>query len=153
MTLGTPSYMSPEQIVGRDIAPPCDIYSLGVIAYEALAGHLPFDPRSLAASVSSTLHSTEPPLAPQCPAAPPGLCQLIHRMLEKAGGQRPTASEVRESLRALLNEMTLPQLDLESSEPRTLVAPSAQPLPAAVVTVRLQPNTGGRELQGEIVRS
>ena len=48
VTPGTPIYMSPEQATGQHIAAPCDIYSLGVIAYEALAGAPPFDGRTIA---------------------------------------------------------------------------------------------------------
>src|SRR5207237_1710707 len=48
LTPGTPIYMSPEQATGREIGASCDIYSLGVIAYEALTGHPPFDGRTLA---------------------------------------------------------------------------------------------------------
>lgn len=156
-TFGTPSYMSPEQILGRDIAPPCDIYSLGVIAYEALAGRLPFLGESLAALVSLTLHTTESPLSPQCPAAPRALCELIHRMLQKTPGRRPTASELRESLRRLATEMDEPQLEFEaydltlSHEPVPVVEWSDVPAQKAVVTVRLQPSTAGWELHGELL--
>ncbi len=166
MTCGTPSYMAPEQILGRDIAPPCDIYSLGVIAYEALAGHVPFEGASLAALVSLHLHSTEAPLEPQCPAAPRALCQLIHRMLQKAPGERPTAAELGDALRALAAESADPQPEFESyvltpsDEPVPLRDRSAVPLehrarkasvrPAAV-TVSLQPSTAGWELRGEIL--
>src|SRR5262249_6302916 len=48
MTPGTPMYMSPEQATGREIGAPCDVYSLGVIAYEALTGSPPFEGHSLA---------------------------------------------------------------------------------------------------------
>jgi serine/threonine protein kinase len=153
-TFGTPSYMSPEQILGRDIAPPCDIYSLGVIAYEALAGHVPFEGDSLGAIVSSTLHATESPLSPQCPGAPQALCELIHRMLQKTPAQRPTASEVLESLRALATEMAEAHPELESYEitlndqPIPLVERSDSTFRTAVVTVRLQPNTAGWDLLG-----
>ncbi len=154
-TFGTPSYMSPEQILGRDIAPPCDIYSLGVIAYEALTGHVPFDGPSLATIVSLTLNSAEAPLAPQCPTAPRALCQLIHRMLEKTGGQRPTATEIRDCLRTLATEVAEPQVEFESyeltpSDGFPLVDPTMTAR-SAVVTVRLQPSTSGWQLQGEIV--
>ncbi|MDQ3369945.1 MAG: serine/threonine protein kinase [Myxococcota bacterium] len=166
MTFGTPSYMSPEQILGRDIAPPCDLYSLGVIAYEALAGHLPFEGASLAEMVALHLHATEAPLAPQCPAAPRALCELIHRMLLKVPGQRPTASELRDALRALAIETADPELEFESyvvtvSEvptpmlPRRAVPhepPARQAaFPGALVTVRLQPSAAAWAVREEIL--
>lgn len=152
-TFGTPSYMSPEQILGRDIAPPCDIYSLGVIAYEALTGHLPFEGTSLGAIVSLTVHATEMPLSPQCPAAPRALCELIHGMLQKAPGHRPTASEVRESSRAIAAELVESHLEFESydltldDEPVATVGHAeAIKHPVAVVTVRLQRTAAGSGL-------
>src|SRR4029077_5336073 len=89
---GTPTYMSPEQATGRDIAAPCDIYSLGVIAYEALAGHAPFDGRTRGEVIPLPLHGEAAPLSVLCPTAPPALCDLIHQMLEKVPSSRPTAS-------------------------------------------------------------
>src|SRR3954464_6903154 len=82
LTPGTPIYMSPEQAAGRHIAAPCDIYSLGVIAYEALTGHPPFDGRTLAEVVCMHITSEAAPLAELC-GAPAVLCELVHRMLDK----------------------------------------------------------------------
>ncbi|MDQ3336150.1 MAG: serine/threonine protein kinase [Myxococcota bacterium] len=113
-TFGTPSYMSPEQIRGEGIASACDIYSLGVIAYEALVGHRPFADDTLAMIVSSTLHDTELPLAPQCPTAPPSLCELIHRMLRKDPKTRPTASEITVCVRAVAAEIAESATEFES---------------------------------------
>jgi serine/threonine protein kinase len=105
VTCGTPTYMSPEQATGRDIAAPCDIYSLGVIAYEALSGHPPFDGGTLLEVVALHLHGKAAPLAAQCPAAPRALCDLIHQMLDKAPSHRPTAIEARRRMYRLATEI------------------------------------------------
>jgi len=105
LTPGTPIYMSPEQATGRNIAAPCDIYSLGVIAYEALSGHPPFDGRTLAEVVCMHLASEPTPLRTQT-AAPATLCDLIHRMLHKDPSQRPGAIEIRQVTRALALELS-----------------------------------------------
>ena len=105
LTPGTPIYMSPEQATGRNIAAPCDIYSLGVIAYEALAGHPPFDGRTLAEVVCMHLTSDAEPLRERCDA-PDELCELIHRMLDKDPAQRPSAREVRQLTRGLVAELS-----------------------------------------------
>ncbi len=104
MTPGTPIYMSPEQAAGRDIAAPCDIYSLGVIAYEALAGQPPFDGRTLAEVVCK--HITAPPVAigERC-SAPEGLCELVHGMLDKDPSRRPIASDIRRIALDLVREL------------------------------------------------
>jgi serine/threonine protein kinase len=100
LTPGTPIYMSPEQATGVDVGPPCDIYSLGVIAYEALTGEPPFDGRTLAEVVYMHLTRAPVPLRQRC-NAPRELCDLIGRMLEKDPAQRPTAVEVRQMCSAI----------------------------------------------------
>lgn len=105
LTPGTPIYMSPEQATGRDIAAPCDIYSLGVIAYEALTGQPPFDGRTLAEIVCMHLTQEAQPLRPRC-SAPAELCDLVARMLHKAPWKRPTANEVRHTARVIARELS-----------------------------------------------
>jgi serine/threonine protein kinase len=104
MTPGTPIYMSPEQATGKNIGSPCDMYSLGVMAYEALAGHPPFDGRTLAEVVCMHLTSDAAPLREKT-AAPHELCDLIHRLLDKDPQSRPGALEVRQQARAIALEL------------------------------------------------
>jgi serine/threonine protein kinase len=103
LTPGTPIYMSPEQAAGKHIAAPCDIYSLGVIAYEALTGHPPFDGRTLAEVVCKHM-TTEPDALDVCTNAPPALCDLVHVMLDKTASRRPMAVEVRHEAQAIVRE-------------------------------------------------
>jgi serine/threonine protein kinase len=112
LTPGTPIYMSPEQATGKNIAAPCDVYSLGVIAYEALAGHPPFDGRTLAEVVCMHLTSEPAPLREQC-GAPRELCDLIHRMLDKDPATRPGAIEVRQLARAIAMDLTSAYAEFE----------------------------------------
>ncbi len=101
MTPGTPIYMAPEQATGRDIGAPCDIYSLGVIAYEALSGRPPFDGRTLAEVVCMHLTSDPAPL----PTPARELADLVYRMLDKDPSLRPGAIEVRQQARAIASEL------------------------------------------------
>lgn len=105
LTPGTPIYMSPEQATGRNIAAPCDIYSLGVIAYEALTGYPPFDGRTLAEVVCMHLTREPAPLRERC-NAPIELCDLVTRMLQKEPALRPGAIEVRQLSRAIAIELS-----------------------------------------------
>jgi serine/threonine-protein kinase len=138
LTPGTPIYMSPEQATGRNIAAPCDIYSLGVIAYELLAGHPPFDGRTLAEVVSMHLTSEPVPLTEKS-SAPAELCELVHHMLDKEPSQRPGAIEVRQVARSLALELSsaYESIEIIGDEPRlpkARRAPStAQPTQDALI--------------------
>jgi serine/threonine protein kinase len=145
LTPGTPIYMSPEQATGRNIAAPCDIYSLGVIAYELLTGHPPFDGRTLAEVVSMHLASEPAPLAAAC-KAPPELCELVHRMLDKEPSLRPGGIEIRQIARALALELTTAYESFEITgadgaeprlpkaiKPRRALALTAQPTEDAFI--------------------
>ncbi|HEY1555333.1 MAG TPA: serine/threonine-protein kinase [Kofleriaceae bacterium] len=118
-TPGTPIYMSPEQATGHGIGPACDIYSLGVIAYEALAGAPPFDGRTLAEVVCMHIQSEALPLHTRS-SAPRALCELVHRMLAKEPSQRPSALQVRQRARAIATELAADYetFELSSELPR-----------------------------------
>jgi serine/threonine protein kinase len=111
MTPGTPIYMSPEQAAGQHIAAPCDIYSLGVIAYEALTGHPPFDGRTLAEVVCKHITTKPVPLTDRC-SAPTELCELVHSMLDKDPAVRPMAVDIRRITKQMIERLdTLAESD------------------------------------------
>jgi eukaryotic-like serine/threonine-protein kinase len=101
--VGTPSYMAPEQARGMvTIDGAADIWSLGCVLYEALAGRVAFDGRSPSAIRAKVLLNEPPSLAAQCPEAPAPLVQLVEDMLAKDPLARPTDGHaLLERLRAL----------------------------------------------------
>jgi len=126
LTPGTPIYMSPEQATGSNIAAPCDIYSLGVIAYEAISGYPPFDGRTLAEVVCMHLTRDPAPLHERC-NAPAVLSELIGRMLKKDPAQRPSALEIRQLGRAIAQDLSPAYEAFElSGEERTSRSPATR---------------------------
>jgi serine/threonine protein kinase len=105
--IGTPEYMSPEQVEGKEADQRTDIYALGIILFEMVTGRLPFEgqtPFSIA-----TKHKTEPPPIPKklVPQIPEGLNKLILRCLDKDRAKRyQTAEELLLELGAV--EAVLP---------------------------------------------
>ncbi len=95
MTLGTPLYMSPEQVRGEPVDHRSDLYSLGVTAFHLLAGRPPFAGKT-PFEVAVQHVQTEPPnLLHLRPDLPVGLAALVHRLMAKDPAGRPaTAKEV-----------------------------------------------------------
>src|SRR5262249_10660744 len=103
MTLGTPLYMSPEQVQGRALDPRADIYSFGVTCYHMLAGQPPFGAGSTFEVALQHVQNEPRPLAEVRPDLPPELCGLVHRMMSKDPDKRP------QSGREILRELSQPR--------------------------------------------
>lgn len=82
--IGTLAYMSPEQALAKDVDHRSDIFSLGVVAYELVAGHPAFTGASSLAVVDAILHSDPPPIARFNLQTPPEFEAIVRRMLEKS---------------------------------------------------------------------
>ena len=135
MTLGTPHYMSPEQVSGKELDPRSDVYSLGVTCYQLLSGTTPFKGSSPMAIAVQHLNTLPPPLKEVNPKLPDVVCRLIHRMMAKRRSLRyQSASDVYSDLKILiaafkqgrdLNLVKLPILDeLEASANRAKGKPA-----------------------------
>jgi len=132
--LGTPLYMSPEQMLGQDIDRRSDLYTLGIILFECLAGAHPYRPRSLPDLVHKIV--TEPAPTLDVAALPAGLTALMNKLLEKAPADRPqTAAEVARALRTIARAASA-EVDV-FGETTALTAPPAMPAPQSGQSVRL----------------
>nr|BFE83272.1 serine/threonine-protein kinase [Planobispora longispora] len=101
MVLGTAAYCAPEQAEGAPVTPAVDIYALGVVAYECLAGQRPFDGDSPVTIALKHIREAPPPL----PATiPPGVRALVERALSKDPARRfPSAAAMSTAARQALH--------------------------------------------------
>lgn len=104
--MGSPQYLSPEQIRGDDLDGRSDIFSLGVVFYEMLSGKRPFEGDTITTLVYQILHKDPPPVS-ELRAVPPRVETLLRGMLAKSRDERtPTAGEVARELAAIEAELS-----------------------------------------------
>lgn len=102
MVLGTPSYMSPEQLAGKKIDGRSDIFSLGVTLYQLVSGHLPFEGESMAQLMFRIANEPHPDVRTYNPDVSPALAAVIDRTLAKDLAVRyQSGQELARDLRAL----------------------------------------------------
>ncbi|CAN5751016.1 hypothetical protein BH20VER1_BH20VER1_07320 [soil metagenome] len=102
MILGTTRYMSPEQAKGQTVNAPSDLWSLGVVLYEMLAGRAPFEGETPTDVIAAILLSDPRPLEPRVPIFPPALQRVVDKCLRKDPADRyQTAEEMLSELRAI----------------------------------------------------
>jgi protein kinase-like protein len=92
VVLGTPGYISPEQILGQGATPRSDLFALGVVAYEMLTGIHPFKRETGADTMMAVLREDPPPIGRAAPGLPGGLVKVIERCLDKQAGSRPDSA-------------------------------------------------------------
>jgi serine/threonine protein kinase len=129
--MGTPNYMSPEQVQGLKVDPRSDIFSLGAVFYELLTRKKPFSADSIHATMFKVVQGDREPLG-QYTHLPRPLVALVDRALDKdPDGRFPDAKALREHLRSLRREITRGSGDADSTmttgEEATIVTPAAEP--------------------------
>ena len=164
--LGTPLYMSPEQVHGRSVDIRTDIYSLGIVAFQMLTGELPFDGTSVMDIMMKQTGTPAPAPSSVCGAVPTALDEPILKMLAKDPAARPqsvvaaiAAIETAVKSAGLATSALLTPLeelpraghavvgsDFSSTGDKTVAAPSAaSPSTSAVlVPSAVQPVQGSR---------
>jgi eukaryotic-like serine/threonine-protein kinase len=106
VVLGTPTYMSPEQIAGKKVDGRSDVFSLGIVLFELLTGQPPFTADNLSALLFAIAHHPHPDLQPLRPDLPPMFQEVVNRALQKELPQRyRRAGELAQDLRACLHSL------------------------------------------------
>jgi TolB-like protein/Tfp pilus assembly protein PilF len=109
MVMGTPAYMSPEQVSGRPLDHRSDIFSFGVMLHEMATGRRPFEGNSSAELISSILRDSPPSVTDVRPELSSDIARVIRRCLEKEPRHRvQTARDVSNEFRDLARTVTRP---------------------------------------------
>lgn len=145
VTMGTPLYMSPEQVKGKKLDQRSDIYSFGVTCYHMLTGRPPFRGETAVAVAVQHVHDDPEPLRESRPDLPQAVIDLVHRMMAKDPTARPPdakslQNDIRRLLRAYKETGTAQEealAELASSGPSTRSYGNARQIAAAVAACAL----------------
>ena len=109
MVLGTPSYMSPEQLAGKKVEGRSDLFSLGVTLYQMLSGSLPFTGDSMAQLMFKIANEPHADIRTVNPALPTCVAAVINKSLAKDPDQRyQTGEQMAKAIRLCLGTMNAP---------------------------------------------
>lgn len=126
IAMGTPLYMSPEQIEGRPVDTRSDIYSLGVTAWHMLAGYPPFQGENALALALQHVRTDPAELQKIRPDLPASLCEIVHRMMAKdPAGRYASAADMLRDLRNVQIDLD-GELDLLASRLADVRPPSEE---------------------------
>ncbi|MCE1227916.1 MAG: protein kinase [Firmicutes bacterium] len=127
--LGTPAYISPEQGLGQRVDGRSDVYAMGMVLYEMLAGRLPFDEGNTLAVVLQRFQMKAPSLGEHRPDLPAALIEVVDKALERSAEDRfSTASSMVEALKGVAREQGFTSQGVLTIPPG--MYPPREPLPA-----------------------
>jgi serine/threonine-protein kinase len=116
ITIGTPHYMSPEQALGRELDDRSDIFNLGIVLYELVAGQRPFRGATTGETINSVINTQPEPLGLENPIFSPALDNIISKCLAKAPEERyVSAKALADELRTLKVESKRARGTIDSS--------------------------------------
>jgi tRNA A-37 threonylcarbamoyl transferase component Bud32 len=135
VVLGTPNYMAPEQITGTAVDHRADMWSVAVILYELLADKLPFDADTLPSLIYCIVHKAPPPLEAEKLGVPPGIAEIVDRVLHKEPSERyEDLVELASALRSVPGAVGPTQAVAGKAQDRTVILgpeDTASSMPAA----------------------
>jgi len=135
--IGTPGYMAPEQARnGSSLTPAADIFALGCVLFEALAGKPAFEGQNALALLAKLIFEKAPLLEAHCPDAPPALAALIARMLAKDPADRPADGRALSAELSALRALEGAQTTAAASIRRPHALTEAEQRVVSVVMIR-----------------
>jgi len=154
LILGSPRYMSPEQVIGKAIDARSDIFSLGVVLYEALTGVAPFDGDNVNAIMYATVNTTPPAPSSHNRSLPPMLDLIVAKAMAKLLEDRyQTIKEFADDLREVRRQMdagrpaaALKATTAPPSQPRN---PAPIPVPERMVDTATIPLTADASVKDD----
>lgn len=151
--IGTPSYMSPEQARGQDVDARSDIFSLGVLLYEMLAGRAPFAGVNALDVIGAILHQAPAPLTNYAADVPPELQRIVTKALCKDRDERyPQAKDLLQDVKSLQQELAF-AARLQGVQTAEAMATLIQPAESATQEVTAVRTSSSAEIiLGEIKR-
>jgi serine/threonine protein kinase len=135
MIVGTPFYMSPEQALGKALDHRSDLFSLGVVLYEMLAGHRPFIGETMTETMMHIIMTEPPAIGSIVPTVPRGLRDIVARCLQKPPDRRfGSAGELIEALdridyKDFETPAAPPSKEKVATQPLAVAAPTNSPVP------------------------
>lgn len=137
-TVGTPAYMSPEQVMGKKLSPRSDIYSLGCLLYHCLTGFVPFGGATKMETMLKQLNDQPPPFSEYDIDVSERLEELVMQILSKDPAGRPeTMSQVKERLKALMSYHSSGNVSALSRKEKKKEQPKIEPKKIALIAVPL----------------
>jgi serine/threonine protein kinase/tetratricopeptide (TPR) repeat protein len=148
-TMGTVTYMSPEQVAGKPLDARSDLFSFGVVLYEMATGHAPFERETLGTIFGAILHEEAEPPTRSNPQLPPRMEEIILKALEKNRESRyQRAADIRTDLQRLKRDTESGKIATEYVEANALARPSERSATASSGAVELR-STGPFDSQSK----
>ena len=151
LILGSPRYMSPEQVIGKTIDARSDIFSLGVVLYEALTAVAPFDGDNVNAIMYATVNTTPPPPSQHNRTVPAMLDLIVAKAMAKLLEDRyQTIKELADDLREVRRQIdsTRPAAALKA----TSAPPQPRPVPSASAMLQSEVDTATMPMHGDTTK-